>query len=148
RLPSWTWMAYNGAIDFLGLPLGGVDWQEDEIHGPWKGGEPMEEAVGKGMSAVARPFQEEWVDTGEGDFEILLDAGESAGTEGWQDWNCVVVGTKRIPKGMMTPMVERTHYLLLIAATTDGSGFCTRIGVGKMAGILIGPPMSSRVMVH
>ncbi|KAK0713433.1 heterokaryon incompatibility protein-domain-containing protein [Lasiosphaeria miniovina] len=36
RPPSWSWAAYDGVIDFLTLPLGEVDWREDQIYSPWK----------------------------------------------------------------------------------------------------------------
>lgn len=35
RLPTWSWMAYDGGIDFLDLPLGEVDWNVSEIQGNW-----------------------------------------------------------------------------------------------------------------
>jgi hypothetical protein len=157
QLPSWSWMAYDGAIDFVDLPLGGVDWQEDEIHGPWSTSdaeEQMEEAAGRGLSAIVRPFRWEPTNVDHEDFEIDLDAGEDVGTEGWADWQCVVVGTKKVPKGRVIQIAERTHYLLIIAPTTNGdgmyadSGFYTRIGVGKAPGALIGDAMASRVVIH
>lgn len=33
--PSWSWMAYKGGIDYLELPFGQVEWEENEIVSPW-----------------------------------------------------------------------------------------------------------------
>ncbi|KAK0612096.1 heterokaryon incompatibility protein-domain-containing protein [Immersiella caudata] len=154
-LPSWSWMAYDGAIDFLDLPLGGVEWNEDQIHGPWSvDGEPTvaEEVAAMGLGAVVRPFLKEPVDLhdqDEEDFEVVLDAGENAGTAGWEEWRCVVVGTKRVLKGgRAIPVAERTHYFLILKAAEGRSDMYNRIGVGKMAGTMIGGVLSSRVVVR
>ncbi|KAK0648663.1 hypothetical protein B0T16DRAFT_456125 [Cercophora newfieldiana] len=155
RLPSWSWMAYDGAIDFLDLPLGGVEWMEDHIHSPWTRSTTSVVAgdvVGRRLSAVARPFLEEPVDR-DGDqsvedFEIVFDAGDDAQTTGWETWRCVVVGTRRAPKGMSVPVGQRTHYFLIIGAVEGREGVYTRIGVGKMAGALIGEALPDRVVVE
>jgi hypothetical protein len=34
RPPTWSWMAYQGGIDFLDMPFDGVDWRRD-VHSPW-----------------------------------------------------------------------------------------------------------------
>ncbi len=139
-LTSWTcrWVEWTG--------------KEDEIHGPWADRDPIsvDVVISRGLSAVARPFKEEPVDPGNesSDFEIIFDAGEEVGTEGWQDWRCVVVGTKRVPKGSRTPTSDRTHYLLVVAPTEGVTGSYMRIGVGTMVGAMIGEPMSSRIVVR
>jgi hypothetical protein len=36
RVPSWSWMAYEGAISFLDLPFGDIDWAvESEFRSPF-----------------------------------------------------------------------------------------------------------------
>jgi len=32
-VPSWSWMAYTGGIDYFTLPFGGMDWEE--MQSPW-----------------------------------------------------------------------------------------------------------------
>jgi len=155
RLPSWSWMAYDGPIDFMDLPLGEVDWLEDEVRGPWaEGGATSAQdtiaAGGKGLTAVARPFTQEPVhDDEDDDSEIILDGDENTGTHEWRDWRCIVVGTRRVPRGgRMTPVEGRTHYFLIVAPVGEGSGDYTRIGVGRMAGFVIGERIPARIMVE
>jgi len=39
RVPSWSWMAYVGAVEFMDLPFDGVEWlhehEEYSIRSPW-----------------------------------------------------------------------------------------------------------------
>lgn len=144
-LPSWSWMAYNSPIDFLDLPFGGVDWIIGEIHGPWD--QLQAPGVVPELGAVVRPFLVEPVESGDPhDFETVFDAGENVSMRPWQDWRCIVVGTRRVPKGMAIPIRDRTHYVLVVAPRSSGEGF-ERIGVGKMAGRLIGPPSTIRATI-
>ncbi|KAK4443014.1 HET-domain-containing protein [Podospora aff. communis PSN243] len=149
HVPSWSWMAYGGGIDFFDLPLGGVDWRVQEIQDPW--------GEGNGLSVLARRFKGMPASSaGQQDFEIVLDAGgEGDGMlEGWKDWRCVVVGSKRARKGQTAtmPSDERTHYFLVITPRKkdlDGDeAVYERMGVGKMAGKFIGGNEVSRVTVY
>jgi hypothetical protein len=33
-VPTWSWMAFKGGIDYLELPFDGVDWEKQEIRSP------------------------------------------------------------------------------------------------------------------
>lgn len=35
-MPSWSWMAYTGGIDYLEIPFGRIVWEE--LQSPWSGG--------------------------------------------------------------------------------------------------------------
>lgn len=35
RIPSWSWMAYDGPIDYVDLPFGKVYWYTEEIKVSW-----------------------------------------------------------------------------------------------------------------
>lgn len=35
--PSWSWMAYRGAIRYLDVPFGRVEWFKEELQSPWSG---------------------------------------------------------------------------------------------------------------
>jgi hypothetical protein len=35
RVPSWSWMAYEGGITFLNLPFKEVEWATGEMSSPW-----------------------------------------------------------------------------------------------------------------
>lgn len=54
RLPSWSWMAYDGPIDFMDLPL---DWLGDEVRGPWtEGGEAPAQDTMAGEKGLTAPL--------------------------------------------------------------------------------------------
>jgi hypothetical protein len=133
-------MGYKGAIDYLDLPLGGVEWLPDEILGPWTegGAESWHPGDGKGivaLSATARRFT--MGEKNEEDFGIFYDRAEPIKTEE-KTLKCVVVGKRRMKAG--TPTHETTHYVLLIALKkTDfpRGKIYERVGVGYIAGKFI-----------
>jgi hypothetical protein len=135
-------MGYKGAIDYLDLPLGGVDWLPDAILSPWAegGAESWHTGDGKGvvaLSATARVFTVGEQD--EKNFGTFYDRGKPSKEEE-KTFRCVVVG-KRMARAKM-PVGEITHYVLLIAPkkTTDsprGEKLYERVGVGYMAGRFI-----------
>ncbi|KAK3998233.1 HET-domain-containing protein [Cladorrhinum sp. PSN332] len=146
--PSWSWMRYEGSIDYLDLPLGGVDWIEGVVTGPWDGDSRQGE-VGKGLVASARRFTQPPVWDSMGDVEIVLDAGGDqyarAGRD-WNSWTCVVVGTRRILRGaayVLTP--QRRHYVLIIAPQ---DGVYKRIGVGYLPGRFIGDHLDKQIIIE
>lgn len=55
QLPSWSWMAYDGPIDYLDVPFGEVDWFEGDIVSPWSGNG----AVPGELRIAGRPFLKE-----------------------------------------------------------------------------------------
>jgi hypothetical protein len=135
-------MGYKGAIDYLEMPLGGVEWGlPDEILGPWAegGAESWHTGDGKGvvaLSATARRFK--MGQENKEDFAIFYDMDKPTKTEE-KTLKCVVVGKRRMKAG--TPMDETTHYVLLIAPKkTDsprGEKIYERVGIGYMAGKFI-----------
>ncbi|KAK4170663.1 heterokaryon incompatibility protein-domain-containing protein [Triangularia setosa] len=153
NLPSWSWMAYDGAIDYLDLPLGGVDWRNDAVLDPFSSpdsadqGPANETAVLKVMTRpfVLEPIGEPWESV-----DVVLDAGNAQGDVEWEQWKAVVVGARRIAKGENVPMELRTHYLLIITALSEDDGQNTvyrRIGVGYMPGGFLGEEEVQRVTV-
>jgi hypothetical protein len=136
-------MGYEGAIDYLDLPLGGMEWElpDDEILGPWAEGgtESWHTGDGKGvvaLSATARRFKMDR-DNGE-DFELFYDMAKPSQMEE-KALKCVVAGKRRMKAGF--PTNETTHYVLLIAPKKTDSPrrdkIYKRVGVGYMAGKFI-----------
>jgi hypothetical protein len=35
KVPSWSWMAYKGGIDFIDPPFHSANWEYDELQPPW-----------------------------------------------------------------------------------------------------------------
>ena len=134
-------MGYKGAIDYLDLPLGGVDWLPDEIIGPWASGGTETWHTGDGketvaLSATARGFKMRGGN--EEDFGIFYDEAEPTKIEE-KMLKCVVVGKRKMKPG--TPADVTTHYVLLIAPKRIEAPrverIYERVGVGYMAGRFI-----------
>lgn len=135
QLPSWSWMAYDGPIDYLDVPFGEVDWFEGDIVSPWSGNG----AVPGELRIAGRPFLKEPVaPDSEQDFELVLDD-EDATSEGWEFWRCMTAGRR---KAKALPPAKRTLYILIVAQVPSRSGAdesnWERIGVGMMPGEFIG----------
>lgn len=147
-LPSWSWMAYDGAIDYLDPPFGSVDWK-DGISAPWMNMGQAERVADRELKATAYPFKNGPVkDEEEEDFEVVFDSGDRVvSAEEWLDWKCVVMGTRRVARGTKKPVDEITHYLLVIAPSGTGHSYW-RIGVGKMAGAFIEHSQSVEVLIQ
>lgn len=142
--PSWSWMAYKGAIDYLGLPFNEVDWEEHDICSRWSRGAgeswtysgdyltcPLE------LTVHGRSFDFQAARTS-GNASMVLDDPDRA-NELEPSLKCVVLGRL---KGQAKESSEtRIHYVLLVTPTPPKCGFSSpaynRIGVGYMPGDLI-----------
>lgn len=64
--PSWSWMAYEGPIEYMDLPFNQVHWDERSIVSPWSNS-PLEtwsyggdrSTVPLGLNVLARRFDDE-----------------------------------------------------------------------------------------
>jgi hypothetical protein len=142
-VPTWSWMRYEGAIDYLDVPLGEVEWElpDDEIRGPWTAGGAVSWHTGDGkgvvaLSATARSFK--MVESGTEDFGLFYDMRTPSDTEE-KALKCVIAGKMRMKVGF--PTGEATHYVLLIMPkkmnSPRGEKIYERVGVGYMAGKFI-----------
>ncbi|KAK3949090.1 hypothetical protein QBC32DRAFT_400483 [Pseudoneurospora amorphoporcata] len=135
---TWSWMAYQGGIDYMDVPLGGVDWDPNvtEIKGNWNGTTGHTEQME--LNAKTRDFEM-------GRLGALQ-------PPSFRKLKCVLLG--RI-KGHGDPK-DLTHYVLVVALgkpkpTSRPSLMPSllkpgdqpqmetyeRVGVGKMAGRFI-----------
>lgn len=149
-------MAYDGGVDFLDLPLGGVDWLKDAIKSPWEseGVDSWHTGDGKEyveLKAWARPFALGSLvpTTAEDKVVILYDNQDLMNTE---DGNpmCVVVG--RTKNKNMTAE-ELVYFVLVIKSSKgasdakDGSKSYERVGVGHMKGKFLDLKSSAQAVV-
>jgi hypothetical protein len=137
EIPTWSWMAYDGEITYMGdmaVPFGEVEWnpkirspfnyqhQHDDSRHYWH---TRDHKSNIGLKAVAWEY-------------FLLAENEKQGKVIWDEpgkletrrMKCVVVGKQK----MANENDEQTHYVLVIAST-DLSEECTsyeRVGVGFM----------------
>jgi len=145
-VPTWSWMAYEGGIDFLDLPLGGVEWQKEEIHSPWipDASQVYHTTDSRGsieLSGTAREFNIK--DAGLNEAILVYDIPKTAS----QLLKCVVMG-KRREQGNVG---DARHYVLLIAQKGPAAKVYERVGVGFMPGKFIelaAPGVSSLVKIR
>lgn len=135
--PTWSWMGYQGAIEYLDMKFGRIDWEKGDICSPWPssakgtwsyGGD----AHGRGLElkVIARDFQVRHVDAIEG---IVFD--DPRTRELGSELKCVVLGRLKTPAESYG---ERPHYVLVVAAEDARPGqVYRRVGVGSLPGHLI-----------
>jgi hypothetical protein len=143
-IPTWSWMAYKGGIDYLDLPFDGVDWDE-QIRSPWNPGSREvwhtgDQAGIVELSAIARDF--DFTGTTGPESKLIYDIpGRSSGPS--QSVKCVVVG--RLKNSGQNER-NKMHYVLLVSPissqVTRGGQVCERVGVGQVLGrwIKLDPP--------
>jgi hypothetical protein len=137
-VPTWSWMAFKGGIDYLELPFGRVDWEEQEIRSPWTLGSrgvwhTGDQAGVVELSAVARDF----AFTGKTGPESKLIYDRPPKSNGSsQSVKCVVLGRLRKYAGQSEQ--DRMHFVLLVtmkaSQVTGGALVCERVGVGYFLG--------------
>ncbi|KAF4462790.1 TOL, partial [Fusarium albosuccineum] len=108
QVPSWSWMAYSGAIDFVDAPFDEVDWSEN-LEFPWESASQWTSSTGDPSSSnvlhtIAWDFDE-----GKGGSELTYDHG--APPTG-SVMKCVIVGKEKW-KGSVVKHQQR-HFVLVV----------------------------------
>ncbi|EXF84156.1 TOL [Colletotrichum fioriniae PJ7] len=135
EVPTWSWMAYKGGIDYLEPPFDGVDWEKSEIQSPWANKSPdgfyhtSDKSLGISLSAVAREFSQ--LDIDHSASKLIFD--NPAKSDGQlPNVRVIVVGRSR---DKMKDS-ERRCFVLLVApkASKSAGGLMVyeRTGVGYM----------------
>ena len=131
KVPSWSWMAYNGGIQFLDIPFSLVEWIDNlRFHG--KRGHALRAEIGQFWKC--RIEQEETRG-------VILDSG---GTKrGWLQYDvdggidvhlqrCVVVGRiHKEHKNEDEDKDEFEYYILVVSPTCSKEEY-ERIGIGMV----------------
>lgn len=136
RVPSWSWMAYQGGIDYVDIPGGTADWEFDDILEPWTRGaggttnSAPQNAV-MAISAIVRDFK-----VGnrlQGEVDLRYDAERTARSDGQQP-QCVIVAKDKRGRSE----TSKRHYVLLVAPKRSVAGHgrkvYERIGAGYIVG--------------
>lgn len=141
--PTWSWMAYKGAIEYLHPPFAQVEWETEDIISPW-----VTNALGtwsysrdisvefRTLKVIARNFDAVAAAT-DGTANVIIDKPSSTEFPG-SDLKCVILGKLRsesdeAPEG-------RKHFVMLVKPTgSKAKGLYTylRAGVGFMPGSVI-----------
>ncbi|KAF4994555.1 hypothetical protein FDECE_13078 [Fusarium decemcellulare] len=142
-VPTWSWMAYEGAITFMDIPFSEVEWEHERIVDPgirspwtprtsssssysWHTGNSTERVD---LTAHARELAN--LDLAEK--EIIYDQGSRP--PGDRDVRCVIVGRRRAGS-KEAEIVNLDHYVLIVASREEygGDGVYERVGVGSLLG--------------
>lgn len=119
-VPTWSWMAYQGAITFLDVPFDGVDWEQgkDAIRSPWTWSDSSSTSAtwhtGNSneridLMANARDL----VDLAFVEKAIVYDRGRTAFTNG--KIKCVIVGKEKVRQAKAGVELPRQCYVLMVA---------------------------------
>lgn len=144
--PSWSWMAYQGPIDYLDPPFDQMEWEQKDIRSKWSRSAGNSWSYSRDyitcpleLTVTARAFDLESVRRSDHEVaRIILDEPKRADELGFK---CVVLG--RLKHQLQNSMEARTHYVLLVTSPTSGgrgrgaSSISNRVGVGYMPGALI-----------
>ncbi|TEY36395.1 hypothetical protein BOTCAL_0553g00050 [Botryotinia calthae] len=140
--PTWSWMAFNGAISFIELGGGQVSWNDAEVKLPFAN------LAGDQTSWLRKSCQNDSVaiQTKVFDFDIPANASRSEAYIYYDDptistAKCAIVGTDKY-HGNDTSM--KKHYVLIVKPLSHSLGGTSyeRCGVGYMLGkyIRLGNP--------
>ncbi|KAF9735146.1 hypothetical protein PMIN03_007382 [Paraphaeosphaeria minitans] len=136
-VPSWSWMAYTGGIEYTDPPWRSADWEKDEISPPWtrkddgtQGAQSAPHHLDMALKAVVRDFNL----AGRSKEEVFLTYDVERTASDGQRTQCVIVARSR----METSVRDKTHYVLLVAAERmalkRGEKVYKRVGAGFMPG--------------
>ncbi|KAH8896977.1 hypothetical protein GQ53DRAFT_680702 [Thozetella sp. PMI_491] len=138
-IPSWSWMAYSGAIDYLDGPAGLMKWITDDIRSPWNisNGETWHTSDGREKSFLTAKVR---------DFTTVIDGTTDSvvvyDIPGTVQMNagpvkCVLLGREN---SSMKSLGETRHYVMIVARKDVSSSaekqdlVYKRVGVGSMPG--------------
>jgi hypothetical protein len=139
RVPSWSWMAYEGGIDYVEIPGGTADWAFDDIMEPWTRGfhtatnsAPLNSVVA--IPAIVRDFKV--ANRQQGEVDLRYDTERTAGSDG-QHPQCVIVAKDK--RGRSETL--KRHYVLIVipkrSVAGHGRKVYERIGAGYIMGRFI-----------
>ena len=136
RVPSWSWMAYQGGIDYVTPPGGTAEWEMNDILEPWtRGLSPGTDSAHRdgiiAIPAIVRGFELNLRLPGE--YKLVYDTDKPREPEE-QRTQCVIVAKDKHGRSEGT----KRHYILLVApkqeAICHGRRIFERIGAGYILG--------------
>jgi hypothetical protein len=132
HVPSWSWMAYKGGIDYTDPPYRSATWETSELIPPWTCGGYQDPDANEdvAIAAVARNFNLKGRDPEE--VKITYDTDKGSEQKRVQ---CVIVARSNDARSDL----DRRYYVLLVILTQDKLENerwvkCKRVGAGFMLG--------------
>jgi len=144
RVPSWSWMRYEGAIKYLDVPFGDVSWD-------WGITSPFLSEVGEGDVVSMAHDGRDTVAIQATAFK-LADPSVSYNMLDEPFWEmlqtpvCVIVGRSKRP----TSDRARMHYVLLVSLveSRDGPNIFERVGVGCLQSSEIASQVPGKIYIR
>lgn len=151
-VPSWSWMAYTGGIDYLDLEFGRFDWEE--LGSPWSGAtESISRTDDRGpsMALTAEAWSYDYDATKYNPNTEIQREGQlffdNPGGSDQPELMSVVLGIEKGTKAAQ----DKMHYCIVIKATKtldrDGKRICERVGAGYLPGRRVARS-GFRVVIH
>ncbi|KAF4304736.1 serine threonine protein kinase [Botryosphaeria dothidea] len=139
QVPSWSWMAYEGGIDYLNPPFNGTDWERG-IKSPWTQQSSQESSWHTTDRRGNRVLEGKAYKFSVGnDDDITFDHEDNKEVE---NLGCVVIGTSKLGIDQ-----KNKEYYVLVIGKQSGSGW-ERIGAGKLLGKSIAFDGATDVEIH
>lgn len=140
HVPSWSWMAYEGGIEYADPPFQTAKWETKDIVPPWtKGGtRNTSSAPHTGVVTITATVRDYAIlDAKPNEAKLVFDRARTAGSDGRRA-HCVVVARSNERRSEDR---RRRFYVLLVGPTlkrnAHGEQTYRRIGVGFMLGRFI-----------
>jgi hypothetical protein len=152
HVPSWSWMAYKGGIDYADPEFGKAEWEINDIVPPWTRGQvrSTDSAPQDGVVAITATVRE-YVEAERrpNQAKLVFDGRRTSGSDG-QRAHCVVVARSN---EIGLDDKQRLFHVLLVEPmheqTGRGDRFYRRVGAGCMLGkyiVLDRPGTSARII--
>ncbi|KAF7559255.1 hypothetical protein G7046_g4897 [Stylonectria norvegica] len=127
KVPTWSWMAFKGAIDYLSVPFDAVDWEEDDLKSPWKANETRsdgyietQDIITIGRQLVAKPDSRQ-------DVELFLNTPRQSQPI-FSNYLCVVVESQNgaVDDGLLGKDVSRLFSLSSSPSLDPFAALCSQ----------------------
>ncbi|QGI69578.1 related to tol protein [Fusarium fujikuroi] len=130
KIPTWSWMAFQGEIDYLSVPFDQVDW-DAELKSPWEATETKSTGRSGQPSIRARAYGLSLRETSP-DVNLVFNSRDQLQPL-ISNALCVVVGRAR----GLGPERSRIHYVLIVrpfdsVGSSMNVGICERVGAGSL----------------
>lgn len=134
RIPSWSWMAYEGGIQYMNIPFGEVEWNI-EIISPFTN-TPVNKAnmwyTGNPKYAEIRAPVRKYAVRSRGRYSSPFVFDNNNFEKGYMaDLRCIVVGSQKKVQHLGLNQ-HRKHYVLLVRPAMARKGVYERVGVGTL----------------
>ncbi|RSL41020.1 hypothetical protein CEP53_013009 [Fusarium sp. AF-6] len=141
-VPTWSWMAYEGAITYMKVPFGEVDWEEgkDMIRSPWTWSDSSSSSAtwhtGNSNERIDLTAQaRDLVNLALAEKGIVYDRGRMTLTN--CRLKCVIVGREKAKDEKASVALLRNYYVLIVAPKEDLGAEYQRVGAACLPGTCI-----------